>query len=357
MDQSNEVSGAGEMRQNMLTNRWVIVAPDRGRRPYDFGRPATETVNLPEREAGCPFCPGNERMLPAVLFELPAGDGRSWQTRVVPNKFPVLTPNGGSVSPVRGPHRAAPNYGHHNVIIETPVHNRDLPVMSRAEVERVIDTYVRRYAELCDADERIESIVIFRNHGEKAGTSLRHPHSQVIATGALPEFTAHRERIARDHFERYHRCPLCYLTEFERSDGTRMVVENESFSAFVPFAAEAPYEVWIVPRRHRPDFGQISGQEQEDLAPILQDVLRRYDEQLNDPDYNYIFHSHFRPDTDAPHLHWYVQVRPRLTTPAGFEIGSEMQINVSVPENDAEVLRSAHSVGEAVDKSSGARNA
>lgn len=117
-----------------------------------------------------------------------------------------------------------------------------------------------------------------------------------------------------------------------------MILDTPNFLAFVPYAAEVPFETWIVPKRHHADFEQITDEEQIDLASILQTFLVRLRSELHDPDYNYVINSSIRRGADE-YLHWYVRVRPRLITRAGFEIGSGIRINPSLPESDAALLR------------------
>jgi UDPglucose--hexose-1-phosphate uridylyltransferase len=332
-------TGAGEIRQDPLTHRWVIYAPGRAERPNEMEPARRKADRLPEKDAQCPFCSGHEAMTPPVILELPGDGPERWRTRVVPNKYPVLRPDAQVAGTSRGSYRVTTNYGRHEVVIETPFHDRDLPFMTAAEAEAVIETYVQRHQAIRRLDEAVKTILIFRNHGRRAGTSLRHPHSQIVATALVPESVALRERIAADYYRQNQRCVLCDIIAWEQSERTRLLYENDSFLSFVPFAAAAPCEIWIAPRRHAADFGSIPSQEQGPLAAALQDALRRLHETLNDPDYNYVIHSGFRPELKAPHRHWYLEIRPRLTTPAGFEIGSGMEINPSWPERDAEALR------------------
>lgn len=334
-----EQTSTGEMRQDVLTGRWVIYAPDRSGRPNEMSPAAAESGALPEKDATCPFCLGNETMIPPIVFELASAGDHGWRTRVVPNKYPVLRPDANVAGVHRGVHRVTSSYGRHEVVIETPFHNRDIPVMTADEVESIVETYARRYHALYRDDESIETVIIFRNHGPRAGTSLHHPHSQIIAMGLVPETVARRERIALDYYERNHRCLVCDVVQYERTDRTRLVYEDASFLSFVPFAAEAPFEMCIMPKWHSADFGSIAPERQRELAAVLQDALRRLHDTLDDPDYNYVIHSGCRQDRAGPHLHWYLQIRPRLTTPAGFEIGSGMAVNHSLPERDAERLR------------------
>ncbi|OHB64483.1 MAG: galactose-1-phosphate uridylyltransferase [Planctomycetes bacterium RBG_13_62_9] len=330
---------AGEIRQNIVTDRWVIYTPERANRPGQVRERRTRAAYLPDHDAGCPFCAGNEEMLPSIVFELAADSDGLWHTRIVPNKYPVLTSETDVAGTNRGIHLVTTNYGRHEIIIESPFHNRDLPVMAHEEIEAVVETYARRHSELYGMDESIQSVLIFRNHGEQAGTSIRHPHSQVVASGIVPEFVARRERIAEGYFQQNHRCILCDVVDLEQMDRARVIYENASFLLFVPFAAEVPFELWIAPTRHSPDFGLISRLEKEHFALALQDALQILHDRLDDPDYNCLIHSYSRQHSIVPYLHWYLQIRPHLIPPSGFEIGSGMQVNSSLPEHDAEVLR------------------
>ncbi len=295
---------------------------------------------MPALDDRCPFCPGNERMLPSIIMETPGqGQGNvDWQVRVVPNKFPALTPGVDQARLKEGIYLSMPGYGRHEVIIESPFHNRDLVIMSREEVETLVEVYHRRYVKLMREKQNM-MVVIFRNHGPRAGTSLVHPHSQLIATGLVPGHVRLREREAERYFDETGRCVYCDILEFEGLDRRRVILENRSFLAFVPYAAEVPFEIWIVPRKHRAGFGAVPGDEKIDLAHALQEILAKLHARLDDPDYNYVINSWARYKADEPHLHWYLQVRPRLTTTAGFEIATGIRINPSLPEQDADYLK------------------
>jgi UDPglucose--hexose-1-phosphate uridylyltransferase len=180
--------------------------------------------------------------------------------------------------------------------------------------------------------------IIFRNHGSRAGTSLMHPHSQIVVTGIVPHYIRWREEEAQRYFDEWGRCVYCDILDFEMRDRRRILLENESFLAFIPFAAEVPFEIWIMPKRHQADFGQITDKEKADLAFALRDSLARLHNRLQDPDYNYVINTSARYRADEPQLHWYLQIWPRLTTRAGFEIGSGININPSIPEEDADFL-------------------
>jgi UDPglucose--hexose-1-phosphate uridylyltransferase len=326
---------ASEIRQNKATKQWVIYSPAREKRPNDFQK-SGEKLSLPERDEGCPFCPGNEHTLPPIIIELKGQ--QSWQVRVVPNKFPALTPDGNLVRYQKGIYVTMQGYGHHEVIIESPLHNQQMGQMTVKEVQLVIEAYYRRYTDLIKKNENM-MIIIFRNNGLRAGTSLVHPHSQLIATGMVPNYIRWREEESQRYFDEWGRCVYCDILDYEMEDRRRVIYENKSFVAFIPFAAEVPFEVWIMSRKHKADFGDISEIEKSNLAAALHDILGKMYRNLNDPDYNYVINTSARYMAKEPRLHWYLQIRPRLMTTAGFEIGSGISINPSLPEDNADFLK------------------
>lgn len=337
----------GEIRLNTVTGEWVIYAPKRGKRPHQYRSTDSEGSNTGRESAGpakaqrredCPFCPGNEDALPGITMQLPgrAADA-PWQIRVVPNKFPALTSQREPIRSSASMSIRMAGYGRQEVIVEHPRHDLDPAKMSETEITRLVEAYQIRYRSALE-DSNINMVLVFRNHGARAGTSVLHPHSQLIASNVVPAHVRRRERIAQSYYDKWGRCLLCDLLAGEREGQARIVAETSGFTAFVPFAAEVPFEVWIVPRSHRTEFASITGEEKGDLALILRTVLRRLKERLSDPDYNYVVNSATRCKAEQPHLHWWLQIRPRLVTPAGFEIGSGMRINPTLPEENAEVL-------------------
>jgi UDPglucose--hexose-1-phosphate uridylyltransferase len=289
-----------------------------------------------EWEASCPFCPGNEHTLPAIVSECPGQGEHPWQTRVVLNKYPALNVQGAVTRSLHGIYVAMEGYGHHEVIVEHPRHNSDIATMRPEEVDSVIATYHQRYMELRENPQNA-LILVFRNHGVRAGASLHHPHSQIITTNIFPRRIRWRNEEAQRYFDEWGRCIYCDILAFEATHSQRVILESEAFLAFIPFAAEVPFETWIVPKRHQADFGQISATEQKDLAVVLQTILKRLAVKLQDPDYNYMINSSVHHE-HGRHLHWHLTIRPRLVTRAGFEIGTGMRINPSLPEADAAFL-------------------
>ena len=327
---------SSHIRLNQATHEWVIYAPSRRKRPQDF-QCQDETLPLSSSKANCPFCKSDADWQDEILFELPDRYAGGWLTRVVSNKYPALSP---AIEPKRslsGIYLELPGYGHHEVIIEGPRHEDHPATLPLRFVVAIVQTYRQRYLELME-DRNNLFVTIFRNHGKRAGASLRHPHSQIIATPIVPRHRRWQEDEAQRYFDERGSCAYCDILAFEMSDRQRVIDENERFLAFVPYAAEVPFEIWILPKEHSSDFGTISDAEVVDFASILQDVLKKLYIKLKNPDYNYAIMTAARYKAGEPQLHWYCKIRPQLTTPAGFEMGSGIRINPSLPEADSAFL-------------------
>ncbi|GBF82109.1 galactose-1-phosphate uridylyltransferase [Aphanothece sacrum] len=329
---------SSQIRLNKATGEWVIYAPSRRKRPQDFQQACQEKSLVDHSQDTCPFCHQNNAHPEPSILEMFNSESTNWQTRVVSNKFPALNFYENPKRILEGIYMTIPGYGHHEVVIESPDHQLTIATMSVWEIEIIIETYRQRYLKLM-ADPKIMMVIIFRNHGQGAGASLRHPHSQIIATSIVPSHRRIQEAEAQRYFDHWAECVYCHILNFEIEEQKRIIVENDLFVAFVPFAAEVPFEIWIIPRHHQADFGSITPEEKTAFAMILKDVLSRLYNKLNNPDYNYVINTAARYKAEEPQLHWYCQIRPRLTTPAGFELGSGMSINPSIPEADAAFLR------------------
>ncbi len=318
-----------EIRHDRRTGRSSLVVPARARRPGQ---------GLAAADAACPFCPGNEDLLPGIVWQSPEGNRGDWRVRVVPNKFAVVAEDTNAPS-TAGSFERRTAVGRHEVIIEHPRHDLDLATMPPDHVRHVMAAYRTTYRRLA-AMPGIRLALLFRNYGAAAGASQQHPHAQAVALTTIPpEVTAERRRL-RAYHRRTGGCAICDMARRETNEGDRVVLQNDHFLAIVPFAAAAPCEVWLLPKRHRADFGDIDDGECDALAAALRDVLRRLRTALDDPPYNFTVQSAGGDSASAPHLHWYLRLVPGTTTPGGFELGTGLAINPSSPEADAALLRS-----------------
>jgi UDPglucose--hexose-1-phosphate uridylyltransferase len=331
-----------ELRQDPTTKFWVILAPERAKRPQQKHRvrPANE---LPDWDSSCPFCRGNEELTPPEVFRLPVSDGDDrWDVRVIPNRFAALTPgeNGDIIEEARL-FRKMDGIGAHEVIVETPSHNTPMALMNYDQLEKVLIAYQERYNAL-KRERYLKFITIFKNHGWASGTSLIHPHSQIVATPIVAPSYHHQFDIAHEYYIDRGKCLYCDLLAEELEDGKRILVESEQFAVFHPYASHAPYETWIVPKEHCASFGIFPDTYMNGLARALKNVLLCLYESLDNPAFNLMVDSTLTEDEEDPYYHWHIRIIPRLTTIAGFEMGSGIYISTALPEDTASELRSCY---------------
>lgn len=325
-----------EIRQNMATKEWVIIATERAKRPEEFvQRDKEKAEDRPPYSPTCPFCPGNEE-LDLEQLRLPAeGD---WQVRVVRNRYPALHDNGDRVRTVDGVHRSISGVGHHDVIVENRLHNISPAFQDVRNLELTLQAFQIRGRALRE-DRRIEHIVFFKNHGPTAGTSLLHPHSQMLALPMVPYTVRKRIEEARRYHDDTGECVFCRMRMEEEREQSRVLLHSPHFSAFIPYAAFSPFHIWVLPRRHGASFLDVLPEEIHDLAHVLRRLLRMVHFGLNDPDFNYVIRTAPEEERASPYLHWYLALVPRVSQTAGFELGSGMFINTALPEDSAHFLR------------------
>jgi UDPglucose--hexose-1-phosphate uridylyltransferase len=325
-----------ELRYNIISLQWVILATERAKRPKDFIKEKKNKDPIPQYKADCPFCPGNEIQTPGETLRM--GDEKAWKVRAVANKFGALSPEQKRSRSVSGLRTSMNGFGRHEVIIEHPSHNAFIALMSDEEAQDIIKAYKSRYVSIC-SEEGIEDIVIFKNHGPSAGTSLEHPHSQLVATPVVPPQIRQRVEKAAGFFDLTGNCIFCRTLEEELKDKERIILETPHFVSFIPYAALSPFHIWIFPRRHTPSFSEINKEEIADLAINLKQTLGKLYYGLDDPDFNYSIRSMPVNENGKQYYHWYVSIVPRVSQPAGFELGSGMFINSALPETSAQFLR------------------
>lgn len=325
-----------ELRFDMATNDWVVFAPSRALRPKDLRKePRTEPTKV---IGACPFCPGHEAFTPPEIYSV-RSQPSSWKVRVFANKFPALrieeTPE--RFEDAHG-FSSMGGCGAHEVIVESPEHDTFLAQHPVEQVELVLATLQLRYRDLM-RDKRFQTVILFKNHGLGAGTSLVHPHWQLIATPVVPRLLRVQHAEADEFFDRYGTCLFCAMLQRELAAQTRIVCENQDFVAFMPYASHVPFEIWIMPRRQQPSFLFVDAKRLRALAEILKTSLLKLHTGLDNPDYNLTIDDVPRGGEDKEYFRWHMRILPRLSTPAGFELGSGMSINTVLPEEAAAFLR------------------
>jgi UDPglucose--hexose-1-phosphate uridylyltransferase len=319
-----------------VVGRWVIISTERARRPSDFPpRPVAR------RGGPCVFCAGQEDNTPPEVWALRHGgpdNGGGWQVRVVPNKFPALRIEGELEPAGEGLYDRMNGVGAHEVIIEAPEHDTALDRLPPEHLAGVFRAFQARMVDLAQ-DPRLDYVMVFKNHGEPAGASLEHPHSQLIATPIVPSMVADELAGGLQHFRIKQRCIWCDVVRQERQGRTRLVHLEGGFLAVAPFAPRFPFETWILPIAHRSSFPDTTAGEIFALARVVGDVLRRMAVVLNDPPYNLMLHSAPLRTPALQHFHWHIEIIPKLTNAAGFEWGTGFFINPTPPEEAAAHLR------------------
>jgi UDPglucose--hexose-1-phosphate uridylyltransferase len=323
-----------KLRRDPITGRWTIIVPEEGR-AFD--------VEPNRRKGGpCAFCEGNEhRTPPEVDAHRPgaaAPNGPGWLTRTVPNLYPALRIEGSLDRRGIGLYDRMNGVGAHEVLIETPDHDVDLPDMEPDQVQHVVRAYRRRAVDL-RGDRRFKYILIFKNYGLSSGATVEHAHSQLIALPVVPTRVHEEMEGAERYFEYKERCIFCDMISQERHEGARRIAENDRFIAFCPFASRFPFETWILPRAHSADFGAIEDEDIPAFAALLRETLARVRHALSDPSYNFLIHTAPLDGHREDVYHWHVEIMPRLVHVAGFEWGSGFYINPAEPEQAARRLR------------------
>lgn len=273
---------------DIKTQRWIVIAPARVIRPDEHRDPTPKKV--------CVFCSPNEGLTPPEVMRIGEGekDKPGWKVRVVPNKFPITDI--------------------HEVIIHSPIHDQDIADLSIEQVTLLISVYRSRF----QYHQQNGQVMIFSNHGEHAGASLTHPHSQLVV---IPR-QINLDALIRE--------PVMNLVE-----------DNNFFVTYCPDFSQWPYEVWIAPKKTGTNFGNISDEEMSDLVRVWQNSLKRLTEKYKDTSVNkmypelpfaYNFYIHHGQD-------WFIRIIPRLIHRAGFELGTGLSVNIIDPTEAAKELK------------------
>jgi len=309
-----------ELRKDYILDRWVIISEGRSKRPKEFKKQEQKEEGI------CYFCPGNEHLTPPEISRIEK-DGK-WQVRIFPNKFPFISEQGFSDIRTDNTFFTYSNaYGQHEVIVETPDHNKQLYDFGLNEIKEVLKVYAGRINELSKL-EKTKYVVLFKNHGAQAGTSLVHSHTQVASFNIVPKLV----QDEADAVSKFNSCPFCDIINIEKNSDRRCF-ENNSFVAFTPYASRFNYEIWLFPKKHYKNITELSNEELDDMAELMLKILRKLKE-LN-CSYNYVLH-HAPEGTD---LHFHIEFLPRIAIWAGFEFTTNIMVNSVSPENAAEFYR------------------
>ena len=329
-----------ELRKDPITARGVIRASDRAKRPTDFSRPEPAP---PQGAANCPFCAGHEHKTPPeILAYRNSGSPNQpgWSIRVVPNRFPALRVEGELTREGEGIYDRMNGIGAHEVLIESPDHILSIGDLSEKQVEDTFWAFRDRINDL-KRDRRLRYVILFKNHGQAAGASLEHTHSQLIALPVVPKRVREELEGAKRYYDFRDRCVYCDIVRQELEHGTRVVLETDHMVAVAPYAPRFPFETWIISKRHHSHFEECDIGAIQSLGSVTRTLVRKMEKVLEKPAYNLMVHS--APIQEAPmtHYHCHVEIIPKLTRVAGFEWGTGLYINPTPPEEAAADLRDA----------------
>lgn len=327
-----------ELRQDIISGDWVLIAPGRAARPKFLDEKRKPRKASPK--STCPFedlkKSGN---WPASLIY---PNEKDWKIAVIPNKYPAVERGSVCSVPFRhGIYHARTAVGTHSLLI-TRDHNRQFIDLSDAEATKVFDV-LQSLHQMAARDRCAAYISSFYNYGVLAGASVWHPHYQILTLPIIPPHTVHSLRGANDYFKKFKRCVRCDIITVERKRKARVVAENEHAIAIVPYASKHPFEVAIMPKKHWPSFRETPSAVVRGVALMLRSTMRDMKKRVNDPDMNFFVHDAPLDHKDYSHHHWHIEVLPRVSSDAGFEFSTGIEINIVDPDHAAAMLRGKNS--------------
>lgn len=325
-----------ELRKDLVSGDWIILAPERAGRPG--GMRARRGRRIPAPKAHCPFEEKNLQtagMWPPILR---APEEGKWRAVLVSNRYPALTHNAGCAAGLfRGPHEIKTGSGEHDLII-TRDHNKNFAHIAAREAAEVLGIARARYLMMAKDSCGVYTSVFF-NWGQGAGASVYHPHFQVLTLPIVPPRVAHSLAGSRAYFLAHKKCAHCAMLAYDRKDRRRVVVENKHAIAIAPFISKHPFEVRVFPKRHFSQFAATPQGVLGGVAGALQAVMRRMERRLNDPDMNFFIHTAPLRGNAYGYYHWHIEVVPKLSTLGGFELSTGVDINVVDPAQAASFLK------------------
>ena len=336
-----------ELRWDIISQGWVIIATGRARRPETFKKEKHKKDVVSKKD--CVFCNISTQERPSLIFykgmkvpfeakqKLPKNFSK-WTTIAFPNKYPAVMPYSSLKQQKEGDfYRSMNAIGFHEVVV-TKHHKKHIANFSIQETKELLDVYQERYNALMK-EKFVNYISIFHNHGSEAGASIAHPHSQIITTPLVDNDLRKALSNSEDYFKREKKCVYCAMIEWDRKKKERIVFENKDFLVICPFASKSAFQVIISPKKHLSYFEKITEEEKFHLAEAFQIALKKLCKGLNNPAYNFYLHTAPCDGESHNHYHWHWTILPKTSIWAGFEIGTGMEISTIQPEKAAAYLR------------------
>jgi UDPglucose--hexose-1-phosphate uridylyltransferase len=329
-----------ELRLDVVSGDWVVIATGRAKRPETFKKERRKIEEVPKEK--CPFCQIETQEKPILVFangkkifgkKIP----KDWTTIVIPNKYPAFVKDKNLNAKMEGPYQIMNAVGLHELVV-TRDHQKSMGQFDTHQIKEVIDTYQSRYLNLMKTPE-VHYVSIFHNHGVGAGASQVHPHSQIAAVPLIDADLRKALSNSQKYFENYGKCVYCQMNDWEMKRKERIVFENRDFLVICPFASKSAFEIIISPKKHLAYFEKITEREKLYLSEAFKVALAKLYKGLNDPAYNFYLHTSPCDGKNYDFYHWHWTILPKTATWAGFELGARMEISTIEPEKAAEYLR------------------
>lgn len=324
-----------ELRQNIINGDWVVVAPERAKRPRDFIIP--KSVKISDKSK-CPFCHGTE----GFHANKNAVKAKTPHVYVIENRFPAFVEDESKKSlrsfyPEDGFYRARASIGDHEVVV---IENHDTPLFDipKLVLDEMFEIIRQRYIWMKE-HEKVVSIMPIYNHGAEAGASIDHPHAQIFASGIVSNTVGRELDGADEYYGINGTCIYCDMIKHETKEKIRIVYQNESFLAINFYASRFPFETWILPKKHESQFEMTSKTNMKDFSSAVSEVLKMIDSTLDNPPLNFYIHTLPTIFSESASYHWHMEIAPRVSRYGGFELGSEVIINTMPPEEASHYLK------------------
>lgn len=311
------------LRYDILTGNSVIISENRASRPNEMATPANKPVYDIKDTSNCPFCPGNEEKTPPNFMV----KGDPWHIRIVPNKYPAVSSTNYNYD--YDDFYCTENIsGSHYVIIDSNKHFNYVHNMTIEEIVSLLHAYAHSI-DVLYKEKNIKYVQVFKNYKKEGGSSLEHTHSQVIALSFIPEKIKTIIDNAEKYYKQNNRCIFCDILNKELAQDSRVIYKTDSFTAFCPYASMFAHEISIYPNKHMSNFSSMADSEYSELAATLKFVFSKLYTVLNDPAFN-MYISCIKDETN--YFHWSIDVIPRTSIQAGFELSTGVMLNTVAPE-------------------------
>lgn len=327
-----------EFRQDLVSGDWIIIAPERKKRPHDFSlRKGKRQKPSPKN---CPF----EDLIKSGNWPpiLSYPNEKNWKVILLPNKYPALIHQNKSCASRfnHGYYKIISGVGVHDLLL-TRNHFKDLSELHSNDIFQGLRILKKRY-KILSADKCLSYTSTFFNWGPTAGASLYHPHFQIITLPIIPPAVKLSLDGARRFFRKNKKCVHCFMIEQESKDKKRVILENSKAIAFAPFVSRVPFEIRIFLKKHFSHFEDTPDEDLKVFAWMLKTVLKKIKNKLNDPDYNFFIHTApFKNREFYRYYHWHLEILPKITITAGFELSTGVDINVINPDDAAKILKAS----------------